>query len=76
MYTYIIKITLKYISLKERGVKMKFIVTMSDLQKDEAIKMEIEAKSVFDAINIAAKEIENPEETELIEAYPVRQANG
>ena len=48
---------------------IKFIVKMYDRLTDEAITMEIEAKNVFDAIDIAAKKIENPEDTELIEAY-------
>ena len=48
---------------------IKYIVKMYDRLKDKAITMEIEAESVFDAIDIAAKEIENPEDTELIEAY-------
>ena len=48
---------------------IKYIVKMYDRLKDKALTMEIEAESVFDAIDIAAKEIENPEDTELIEAY-------
>lgn len=50
---------------------MKYIVIMSDGIKDEYITKEIEANSVFDAIDIAAEMIENSAETELIEAYPV-----
>ena len=50
---------------------MKYIVKMSDRIKDESITMEVEANSVFDAIDIAAKSIEHPEDTELIEACPI-----
>lgn len=50
---------------------MKFIVSMSDRVVDKSIIKEIEAPSVFDAINIATKMIDHPDETELIEAVPV-----
>ena len=54
-----------------RRYKMKYIVKMSDHMKDEEFTVEIEASSVFDAIDRAAEMIDNPEETELIEAVPV-----
>ena len=50
---------------------MTFIVKMSDHVKDESIEMRIEAPSVFDAVDIASTLIDNPSETELIEAVPV-----
>ena len=50
---------------------MLYKVIMSDTIKDRRIELEIEAKSVFDAIDLAAKQIEFPEETELIEAFPI-----
>lgn len=49
---------------------MKYIVIMSDNEKDMKITKEIIASNVFDAINRAAEMIDNPKETELIEAYP------
>lgn len=49
---------------------MKYKVIMSDTIKDNRIEMELEANSVFEAIDIAADRIDNPEETELIEAFP------
>jgi hypothetical protein len=48
----------------------KYKVIMFDTLADRRIEMEIEAESVFDAISIAADEIDNPEETELVEAVP------
>ena len=50
---------------------MKYKVIMGDTAENKRIEMEIEAKSVFDAIDIAADTIANPEDTELIEAFPV-----
>ena len=50
---------------------MKYRVKVSDWSKDELITMEVEAPSVFDAIDRVADSVDNPEETELIEAVPV-----
>ena len=50
---------------------MKYQLIMSDIAADSRIEIEIEAKSVFDAIDIVADEIDNPDETELIEAFPI-----
>lgn len=50
---------------------MKYIVKMEDTDKFKQIIKEIEAASVFDAIDIAAGMIDNPNETVLVEAYPV-----
>lgn len=50
---------------------MKYNIIMSDRNKDTRIKLSINANNVFDAINIAAEKIDNPEETELIEAIPI-----
>lgn len=50
---------------------MTYKVSMSDHVKDESIVKHIEADSVFDAIDIVCKMVENPSETELIEAVPV-----
>ena len=50
---------------------MLYKVIMLETTRDRRIELEIEAKSVFDAIDLAAERIEFPEETELIEAYPV-----
>lgn len=49
---------------------MRYKLIMCDMVTDSRIEREVEAKSVFDAIDIAADEIDNPEETELIEAFP------
>ena len=50
---------------------MKYKLIMGDNKANRRIEKYVEAKSVFDAIDIVANEIENPEETELIEAFPV-----
>ena len=50
---------------------MEYAVVMSDMVKDERIEMSIKVNSVFDAIDMAADRVDDPEETELIEAYPV-----
>ena len=55
----------------ERRKSMKYRVKVSDWSKDELITMEVEAPSVFDAIDRVADSVDNPEETELIEAVPV-----
>lgn len=52
---------------------MKYTVKMSDTVNDREIVMTIEAKSVFDAIDIAANSVESPEDTELIEACPATE---
>lgn len=49
---------------------MKYKVIMHDEEKDERIEMEVEAKSVFDAIDMAAGNVDDPEEAILIEAMP------
>lgn len=49
---------------------MYYKVIMSDTYTDTKIERMIVAKSVFDAIDLAATELENPEEVELIEATP------
>lgn len=48
---------------------MKYMIIMSDTIKDERIEAVVEADSVFDAINVV--EIKDPQNTELIEAYPI-----
>ena len=50
---------------------MKYIVKMFVEDKDKLITAEYDAPSVFDAINMAAKDVENPESTILVEAVPV-----
>lgn len=50
---------------------MQYKVVMCDLHKDERIERVIEAKCVFDAIDIAADEFGNPQDIELIEASPI-----
>ena len=52
---------------------MKYIIKMSDSTKDKEIIIEVEAVDVFEAINIAASTIENPNDTELIEACPIEE---
>lgn len=56
---------------KKEVFEMKYKVIMGDNKENRRIEMCIEAKSVFDAIDIAADKIDNPEETELVEAYPL-----
>ncbi len=51
--------------------EQNYKVVMSDMVKDERIELDIKAESVFDAIDMAADRVENPAETELIEAVPV-----
>ena len=48
---------------------MKYIVVMSDTFKDERVEAIIEVHSVFDAIDMV--EVEDPENMELIAAYPI-----
>ncbi len=50
---------------------MKYKVIMGDNKENRRIEMCVDAKSVFDAIDMAANNIDNPEETELIEAFPI-----
>lgn len=52
---------------------MKYRVTFSDSIKDEMATVEVEAQSVFDAIDNVAKTLDNPEEVELIEAIPLME---
>ena len=47
---------------------MTYKVIMGGAEKVELI---IDANSVFDAINIAAERVNNPDELELIEASPI-----
>lgn len=49
---------------------MYYKLIMCDTVADRRIEQVVEAKSVFDAIDLVAAELENPEETELIEAFP------
>lgn len=49
---------------------MFYKLIMGDTATDTRIERVVEAKSVFDAIDIVAAELDNPEETELIEAFP------
>lgn len=49
---------------------MYYKLIMSDTAKDNRIERVVEAKSVFDAIDIVAAELDNPEDVELIEAVP------
>ena len=55
---------------KGNGI-VQYKVIMGDNKANCKIEMEIEAKSIFEAIDVAADKIENPEETELIEAFPI-----
>lgn len=50
---------------------MKYFLAMSYLPEDQRVEMVIEAKSVFDAIDVAADMFDNPSEVELIEAVPI-----
>ena len=50
---------------------MKYIISMSDHVVDKGIVREIEAPSVFDAIDLVTAVLDHPEDTELIEAVPV-----
>lgn len=50
---------------------MRYKVIIYDTVEDRRIELEIVAKSVFDAIDIAADKIDNPHETELVEAFPI-----
>ena len=50
---------------------MTYELIMCDLVTDTRIKRVVEAKSVFDAIDIVSLELDRPEETELIEALPI-----
>ena len=50
---------------------MLYRIIMSDTVTDSRIERVIEASSVFDAIDTIAAEIDNPEETELVEAIPI-----
>ena len=50
---------------------MRYKLIMSDTITDSRIEMVIEAKSVFNAIDLATDKLDNPEETELIEATPL-----
>jgi hypothetical protein len=50
---------------------MKYKVIMSDLTKDKRIELVVESDNVFDAINTASESIDNPNETELVEAIPL-----
>lgn len=50
---------------------MNYKLIMSDTVKDKKFERMVEAASVFDAINIVAAELENPEDVELIEAFPI-----
>ena len=50
---------------------MRYKLIMSDTVTDTKIERVIEAKSVFDAIDLVTDELDNPEKTELIEATPL-----
>lgn len=50
---------------------MRYKIVMSDTVTDSRIERVVAASSVFDAIDTAAAGIDNPEETELIEAIPI-----
>lgn len=50
---------------------LKYRVIMSDYSQDKTIIKELNAESVFDAINKVTELINNPNETKLIEAYPI-----
>lgn len=52
---------------------MKYIVKMSDRANDKNITVEINASSVFDAIDKASDMLTNPDEVELIEALPMQE---
>lgn len=50
---------------------MKYRVAVSNVVNDERVDFTVSAKSVFDAIDKVAKELTNPEKTELLFAQPV-----
>ena len=50
---------------------MRYKLIMCDLAKDNRLERVVEAKSVFDAIDMVANELDNPEDVELIEASPI-----
>lgn len=50
---------------------MIYKIVVVDLSIDERIEKTVEAESVFDAIDKVSIELENAEDTELIEAYPI-----
>jgi len=51
---------------------MKYRIKMGDHTNDEFIIVkDIEAKSVFDAIDVVVATLDNPDEVELIEAIPI-----
>ncbi len=50
---------------------MTYKIKLCDMKADTARTLCINAANVFDAINEAAKMVDNPEETELISAVPV-----
>lgn len=49
---------------------MFYRLIMCDTVTDTRIEKVVEAKSVFDAIDLVTAELDNPEDTELIEAVP------
>ena len=50
---------------------MTYKLIMTDTAKDKKLERIVEAKSVFDAIDMVAAELESPDDVELIEAFPV-----
>ncbi len=50
---------------------MMYKIVVADLSIDERIEKTVEAGSVFDAIDKVCVDLENAEDTELIEAYPI-----
>ena len=54
---------------------MIYIIKMCDLIEDAKITKKIEAKNVFEAIDIVTETLNNPGETELIEAIPLFNAS-
>lgn len=55
---------------------MKYRIKMGDHTNDQFIIVkDVEAKSVFDAIDMVADTLDNPDEVELIEAVPMIETN-
>ena len=52
---------------------MKYIAKMNDEKVNKEIVLQVESDNVFDAVSKSARMIENPYQTKLIEAYPVRE---
>ena len=50
---------------------MQYRIIMSDTTTDTRVERILSAKSVFDAIDKMAEELDHPEAVELVEAEPI-----